>query len=134
MLWANDDAKGEILEFGLLEGSLRRVLRVPGVERSNVRVGARGKGRQMAGPEKMLGAGRTNAMVWRVNAGSGAGLEMYSGHGDGRIRAWVTSSGAMEEDEDAREREAEEEARRKRKRDVLGELVEGLTKKPVAFG
>ncbi|KAL9623069.1 MAG: hypothetical protein Q9160_002583 [Pyrenula sp. 1 TL-2023] len=134
MLWANDDAKGEILEFDLLEGSLRRVLRVPGVDRSNVKVGGRGKGRQVARPERMLGAGMTNTMIWRMNAGSGAGVEMYSGHGDGRIRAWVSGSGAAEEDEDAREREAEEEARRKRKRDVLGELVEGLTKKPVTFG
>ena len=135
IFWANDDSKGEILVFDLLEGNLERVLRVPGAIR---KPGGMGQG-------KITSSGRVNCMAWRVRGDSG-GCEMVSGHGDGGIRLW--RNGTRQDDLDDVEGTNdpylpgraggnptvdEEEQKRKRKRDVLGDIVQGLTKQPITF-
>lgn len=94
---------------------------------------------------------------------AGAPLEMYTAHGDGRIGVWLPSSEVEDEDEDEftnnanrgqhplprvilnessseveKKEQAEEEddaaeRRRKRKRALIGDLVEGLAKRPMSF-
>jgi DNA excision repair protein ERCC-8 len=58
-------------------------------------------------------------------------MELFSAHGDGTIRAWVSRT---EEDEmlDEETEEAQREER-KRKRDVLEEVYRGLMTPSVAF-
>ncbi len=88
----------------------------------------------------------------------GEGVEMYTAHGDGRICAWTPSTSNEDEDEevevevDAKKPSSfqtplkrgqnvdatiaamdEAERRRKRKRDLIGDLVEGLTRRPIPF-
>lgn len=94
--------------------------------------------------------------------GAGASVEMYTAHGDGRIGAWLPSSAFEDEDEDKdtnaaanagwspqhrvalnepaggwpdaeREEDDEAEKRKKRKRALIGDLVEGLAKRPMSF-
>ena len=131
LLWANDDAKGEIFMFDLNEGAVLKTLRVLGIARDNRQSHG---GRKLTTTERMTGAGRINAMVWRANAGSGSGVEMYSGHGDGSIQAWMSQPDGSDDDvAETSDEVQEEELRKKRKRDVLGEIVEGLTKRPVTY-
>jgi DNA excision repair protein ERCC-8 len=58
-------------------------------------------------------------------------MELFSAHGDGTIRGWVSRT---EEDEmlDEETEEAEREEK-KRKRDVLEEVYRGLMTPSVAF-
>lgn len=127
LFWANDDAKGEVCEFDLHEGTLLKRMRVPGLARPH------GPGQGGVGGKKT--GGRINNMVWRANAGAGAGVEMYSAHGDGKIRGWAsrTEGDVLAEKEERGEADEDEENEKKRKRDVLGEVWEGLTKRPITF-
>jgi len=101
-------------------------------------------------------------MIWRVHSvgGAGASVEMYTAHGDGRIGAWLPSSEFEDEDKDKdtnvtagrppqhrsildesagerpeaeKEEDDEAEKRKKRKRALIGDLVEGLAKRPMSF-
>ncbi|GIJ82083.1 DNA excision repair protein ERCC-8 [Aspergillus pseudoviridinutans] len=116
LLWANfneHDDRGEIFMFELREGTFIKRLKVPGLMAGR---------QQMRGRSSALSAARINSLVWRGNGGSGEGLEMYSAHGDGTIRAWVSREPEGEPDE----AEEAEQADRKRKRDVLDEIYRGF--------
>ena len=132
LFWANDDGKGDIFMFDAKEGNMLSQLRTPGTNR------AAAQGKRIGPIGQMTSGGRINAMVWRVNADSGAGLEMYSAHGDGKIRRWAgrpkdDEQEDIEEEEIVFGEETGEAAnrKRKRKRDLVGGLVEGLTTRPV---
>ena len=127
LFWANDDSKGEIFMFNMREGNMLGTLRTPGTARGPVQARAGGIG-------KLNSVGRINAMAWRINATAGGGVEMYSAHGNGAIHCWVGASPDEEETEDRVDMDAvEQDRKRKRKRDLIGDIVEGLTKKPLTF-
>jgi DNA excision repair protein ERCC-8 len=115
LLWPNfneQDDRGEIFMFELREGTFVKRLRVPGL-----------LGTQSArGRSNALGAARINDLVWRGNGASGEGIEMFSAHGDGTIRTWVS----REPEAEPTEEEEAEIADRKRKRDVLEEVYQGF--------
>lgn len=123
LLWPNfndQDDRGEIFMFELREGVFVKRLKVPGVL-SSFRHDAKGQ-------SNALSAGRINALAWRGNGASGEGLEMFSAHGDGTIRTWVSQvpENDLEEEEEMLED-------RKRKRDVLDEIYQGLSGRNVTF-
>ncbi|KAL1957531.1 hypothetical protein VTO42DRAFT_5757 [Malbranchea cinnamomea] len=123
-LWPNyndQDDRGEIFMFQYRDGTFVKQLRVPGVlSRQKLR------GRPTA-----LTAARINALAWRGNGGSGEGMELYSAHGDGTIRAWTSRT---EEDEAlAAEQDEAEREEKKRKRDVLEEVYRGLMQPNITF-
>ena len=123
LLWPNfndQDDRGEILMFELREGIFIKRLYVPGLMSS--------QRRQQSGRPSALSGGRINALAWRGNGGAGEGLELFSAHGDGKIRAWVSRV-----PEEALESESNEDADRKRKRDVLEEIYQGFTGSRVTF-
>ncbi|PLB33724.1 WD repeat protein [Aspergillus candidus] len=118
LLWPNfneQDDRGEIFMFEFREGAFVKRLRVPGL----VTTGRR----DFRGRSSALTAARINALVWRGNGASGAGLEMFSAHGDGTVRAWASRGSEADEMDDAEEAE---QADRKRKRDVLNEIYQGF--------
>ncbi|KAJ5094326.1 hypothetical protein N7456_010187 [Penicillium angulare] len=115
LLWPNfhdQDDRGEIFMFELREGTFVKRLKVPGLA-----TGYQGRVRSSA-----LSAARINDLVWRGNGGSGEGLELFSAHGDGTIRTWVSR------EPDGEPTEVEEAALidRKRKRDVLDDIYQGF--------
>ena len=115
LIWPNfqeQDDRGELFMFGLREGTLIKRLRVPGLT-----TGSQSRGRSTA-----LTAARINDLIWRGNGASGEGVEMFSAHGDGTIRSWVS----QEPDAEPDETEEMEMANRKRKRDVLDQIYEGF--------
>jgi DNA excision repair protein ERCC-8 len=127
LLWPNfsdgQHDKGEIFMFELREGTFIKCLKVPGlISRSRQRQ-QRQRGRSTA-----LTAARINALAWRGNGASGEGIEMFSAHGDGTIKAWA--SRVPEEVDETVETELDE---RKRKRDVLEEIYHSLTSPSVRF-
>ena len=128
LFWANDDGKGDIFLFNMREGNMLETLRTPGTARGPAQARAGGIGR-------LTTVGRINAMAWRSNAASGGGVEMYSAHGNGSIHCWVGMPPEEEEVEDEIDTmdAAELDRKRKRKRDLIGDIVEGFTKKPVTF-
>ena len=114
LLWPNfndRNDRGEILMFELREGSFVKLLRVPGLHNA-----AR---HQSPSRSTALSAARINALAWRGNGASGEGLEIFSAHGDGTIRAWASRDAGGEEPD---EEEEQELADRKRKRDVLDDV------------
>ncbi|KAJ5550817.1 hypothetical protein N7461_005515 [Penicillium sp. DV-2018c] len=116
LLWPNfneQDDRGEIFMFGLREGTFIKRLRVPGLTAGSQHV----RGRSSA-----LSAARINDLVWRGNGASGEGIELFSAHGDGTIRAWVS----RDPDDELSETEEAAQADRKRKRDVLDEISRGF--------
>ena len=116
LLWPNfsdKDDRGEIFMFEMREGAFIKRLKVPGL--MAVR-------QQLQGRSSALSAGRINALAWRGNGASGEGLEMFSAHGDGTIRTWVSREPEGEPDET----EEVEQADRKRKRDVLEDMYQGF--------
>jgi DNA excision repair protein ERCC-8 len=116
LLWANfneQDDRGEIFMFELREGNFIKRLRVPGLM----------GGSQVArGRVSALSAARINDLIWRGNGASGEGIELFSAHGDGTIRSWVSREPEDEPDEE----EEAEMADRKRKREILDELYKGF--------
>lgn len=108
----------EILQFEMLEGRMISRLRVPGVEHGqgppNAKVGLKD---------------RIMDLAWRAHC-----AELYSGHGDGTIRAWKPY---LPEDRLADEEEREEEIlaenERKRKREALESVYQDLTRKKMIF-
>ncbi|PWY87147.1 WD repeat protein [Aspergillus sclerotioniger CBS 115572] len=116
LLWPNfndRDDRGEIFMFDLHEGTFVKLLRVPGLM-----IGRQ----QFQGRTSALSAARINSLAWRGNGASGEGLEMFSAHGDGTIRTWVSREPEGEPDE----ADEAERADRKRKRDVLDEIYRGF--------
>lgn len=116
LLWPNfseKDERGELFMFELREGTFIKRLKVPGLMTRRPTF----QGRSTA-----LSAARINDLAWRGNGASGEGLEMFSAHGDGTIRAWVSREPEGEPDEE----EEAEQADRKRKRDVLDEMYRGF--------
>ncbi|WEW59751.1 hypothetical protein PRK78_005231 [Emydomyces testavorans] len=124
--YSDPDDRGEIFLFSLRneEGALVTPLKVPGIP-SRERMRAIGK-------PSALSAARVNALAWRGEGGSGEGMEMFSGHGDGTIRCWVSRT-EEDVDEVEGEREEREVEERKRKRDVLEEVYRGLMEPGVRF-
>ncbi len=143
LLWPNDDARGEIMMHSLREGNLIRVMRMRGIDRVEM-------SKDKAKVAKLTSQGRINQVIWRRGgAVRGGGLEMYSGHGDGSICAWKPEVEDEDDDEDEKsevikrketgprigfnatvdEADEDEERKRKRKAEMLGDLVQGLTKK-----
>lgn len=120
LLWPNfseQDDRGEVFMFELREGTFIKRLRVPGLM---------GGSQASRGRSSALSAARINDLAWRGNGASGEGLEMFSAHGDGTIRAWVS----RELDGEPTEEEEAEMADRKRKRNVLEEVYQGFLGPP----
>ncbi|KAL3475232.1 WD40-repeat-containing domain protein [Aspergillus californicus] len=113
LLWANfsdSDDRGEIFLLELREGTFIKRLRVPGL------ITRRPQDRPSA-----LSAARINSVAWRGNGASGEGIEVFSAHGDGTLRAWVSREAEEPMDADT------DESDRKRKRDVLEEIYQGFS-------
>lgn len=91
LVWANDDARGEVGVYGVREGDLRATWKVGGVLQGSV-AKERGGGRNDGMQKRRTGRGRVNAMVWRKGWEEGCaareGLEMVSAHGDGTVGVW----------------------------------------------
>ncbi|KAL4941418.1 hypothetical protein BDV06DRAFT_181440 [Aspergillus oleicola] len=116
ILWANfsdSDDRGEIFMLGLREGNFIKRLRVPGLISRRP---------HDLGRSNALSAARINCLAWRGNGASGEGIEVFSAHGDGTLKAWVS----RESEEAPTEAEEAEQADRKRKRDVLEEVYQGF--------
>ena len=116
LLWPNfsdKDDRGEIFMFEMREGTFIKRLKVPDLMAGR---------QQFQGRSSALSAGRINALAWRGNGASGEGLEMFSAHGDGTIRTWVS----REPEGEPGEAEEAEQADRKRKRDVLEDMYQGF--------
>lgn len=121
MIYPNEK---EILMFDLFEGTLFKRLRVG---RSATAA---------AGPRRDIKS-KITSLAWR--AGS---IEMFSGHSDGTIRAWMprtttttTTTGEDVEDGSGLQGdgpEGEDEAR-KRKREALDEVFRDLTRQKITF-
>ncbi|EED16536.1 WD repeat protein [Talaromyces stipitatus ATCC 10500] len=124
VLWPNfndQEDRGEILMFEIRDGAFIKTLKVSGLMSTSRH--------HRVGKSSALTAGRINALAWRGNGGSGEGLELFSAHGDGTIRTWVSRVPEGETDtEDNNEPDT-----RKRKRDVLEEIYQGLTGSSVSF-
>ncbi|EER42557.1 WD40 repeat-containing protein [Histoplasma capsulatum var. duboisii H88] len=123
LLWPNcgdQDDTGEVFVFALRDGAFIKRLRVPGVPGSRQR---------MRGRPTALSAAPINGLAWRGNGASGEGMELFSAHGDGTIRAWVSRTS----DEAHGIAENEEMEERKRKRDVLDAVYRGLMNRKVTF-
>lgn len=99
--------------FEMREGTFIKRLKVPDLMAGR---------QQFQGRSSALSAGRINALAWRGNGASGEGLEMFSAHGDGTIRTWVS----REPEGEPGEAEEAEQADRKRKRDVLEDMYQGF--------
>jgi DNA excision repair protein ERCC-8 len=150
--WPNDDDKGMIFQHHLREGRLLKILRTEGVQIAEVQQKAKrgkGGGSSLGRP---TGGGRINGMVWRINAATGEGIEMYTAHGDGRVCVWLPSYVLEDEDDaederknksaqpDTKEPEStavpvldEAEQKKKRKRDMLEDMLGGLSKQAMRF-
>ncbi|KAJ9605201.1 hypothetical protein H2200_010591 [Cladophialophora chaetospira] len=158
LFWPNDDGKGMIFQHHMREGHLLKILRTEGVRIADVQAKAKRGGPANLG--RLTSGGRINAMVWRSHAQMGEGLEMYTAHGDGRICAWLPSYAADAEGEHEAEHEEEKkgkakieqpafveqdtapaptpvvdeaELKRKRKRDMLEDMLGGLSKQSMRF-
>ncbi|KAK2767564.1 hypothetical protein FQN54_003722 [Arachnomyces sp. PD_36] len=129
ILWPNYndlDDRGEIFMFELREGTFIKQLKLPGL---SIASRQRQRAQQQRQPTA-LSAARINALAWRGNGGSGEGMEMFSAHGDGTIKAWASQIPEEEEVDSEEEKERED---RKRKRDVLDEVYRGLMEPTITF-
>ena len=116
IIWPNfheQDDRGEIFMFEIREGTFVKRLRVPGLM---------GGSQNVRGKASALSAARINGLAWRGNGASGEGLELFSAHGDGTIRSWVS----REPEGEPTEEEEADMADRKRKRDVLDDIYKGF--------
>lgn len=113
--------EAEILTYELWDGRLIRRLRRPQPVPNPV---------LSADKQHRNVKDRITSLSWRPHH-----VELYSAHADGSIAAWKprTAEDAELDEEEAAEQE-EREVDKKRKRDVLDEIYQGLTKKPITFG
>ena len=125
MMYPNEK---EILMLDLFEGTLLKRLRMAGSTATTFDQPIV----LAAGQRRHVKKSRITSLAWRTGS-----IEMYSGHSDGIIRAWMpkTRGGEVEEDEEAMRGEGgEDEAReRKRKREALDEVFRDLTKQKITF-
>lgn len=112
----------EILMFDLLEGTLLKRLRVPGVAFTATQA------RSSAGHRNLKT--RITSLAWRPGT-----TELYSAHSDGFVRPWMprTAEEAELDNEEALEGESGEEESRKRKRQALDDVFRDLTKQKITF-
>lgn len=116
MMYRNEK---EILMFDLFEGMLLKRLRVA---RSGINQPVAAAGQRNI-------RSKVTSLAWR--AGS---IEMFSGHSDGIIRAWMPRTREEVEEEKAmQEGENGEDEDRKRKREALDEVFRDLTKQKITF-
>ena len=117
MLYPNEK---EILMFELLEGTLIKRLRAPGV--------AVAQARGSAGQRNIKN--RVTSLCWRAGD-----VEMYSAHSDGLIRAWKprTKDDVQVEKEESEQVDVDEDESRKRKRQALDDVFRDLTKQKITF-
>lgn len=126
LFWPNDDGKGDIYVHSLREGNLINVISTPGVQRSNVQE------REKDRIGKLTSGGRISGLAWRTQAASGQGIELYSAHGDGRVCGWAPADheegfDSQEDSNETTRHTTEQEQAKKRKREVVGDLVAGLS-------
>lgn len=117
MIYPNEK---EILMFDMFEGTLLKRLRM-----------GRPATTATAGQRRDIKS-KITSLAWRSGS-----IEMFSGHSDGMIRAWMPrmTTGEDVEDEIAMRgdrAEGEDEAR-KRKREALDEVFRDLTKQKITF-
>ncbi|KAI5289803.1 hypothetical protein KEM54_003171 [Ascosphaera aggregata] len=128
LIWPNhsdESDRGEIHMFAFQGGAHIKTLRVPGLPR-----GKKGKNARPTA----LSAARINALVWRGNGASGEGLEMFSAHGNGTIRSWISHPPDDDEEEGVDGGEVgHNRQEKKRKRDALNEMYRGLIGADVTF-
>lgn len=116
----------EILAFDLYAGSIVNRLRVPtSLGQSAAPRGTTPSARDLKD--------RTTSLAWRAHH-----IEMYSAHGDGRIRCWQPrtredAAAEEEEEEEGNEVTNAEAAERKRKREEFEQIVNDLTRKKITF-
>ncbi|KAL8825828.1 MAG: hypothetical protein Q9191_004175 [Dirinaria sp. TL-2023a] len=112
----------EILMFDLLEGTLLKRLRIPGVAFTATQA------RSSAGHRNLKT--RITSLAWRTGT-----TELYSAHSDGLVRPWMprTAEEAELDSEEALEGESGEEESRKRKRQALDDVFRDLTKQKITF-
>lgn len=118
MMYPNEK---EILMFDLLQGTLLKRLRVMSPAAATA----------AARQRRDIKSRRITSLAWK--AGS---IEMFSGHSDGMIRAWMPRMREDVEDEMAMRGEASangENEDRKRKREALEEVFRDLTKQKITF-
>jgi DNA excision repair protein ERCC-8 len=110
----------EILMYQLFEGKLLKRFRNPGSSQ-NIDSSASAKMTNLKS--------RVVDLAWRPHS-----VELYSGHGDGTIRAWKPRLPEdIAADDEEREQEIAEENERKRKRQVLEDVFQDLTRKKMIF-
>ena len=116
VFWPNER---EILVGDIVEGKIIRRLRPLGQ-----RVAQSGKG---VGDIKERVAG----VAWR----GGGHVEIYSGHADGVIRAWLPYSAEVDDESEEEEEEDQEgqQAERRRKRKALDDIHRDLTRQKITF-
>ena len=112
----------EVLMFDLLDGTLLKRLRTPGLAVAAAQ--ARGSAAQRNIKN------RITSLAWRAG-----NTELYSAHSDGFIRPWIPSTieEVEIEEEEALEGESGEEESRKRKRQALEDVFRDLTKQKITF-
>ena len=118
MLYPNEK---EILMFDLLEGTLLKRLRTPGVA---VAQAGGSVGQQKA-------RNRVTSLAWRSG-----NVEMYSAHSDGLVRSWkhkTKEEMQVEEDEEEQVDDEDEDEGRKRKRQALDDVFRDLTRQKITF-
>ena len=112
----------EILMFDLIEGTLHKRLRAPGIPVAQVQ--------GSAGQRNIRN--RVTSLAWRAGH-----TELYSAHSDGTIRAWMprTTEDAGVEAEELAESATpdDEDESRKRKRQALDEVFRDLTRQKITF-
>ncbi len=117
MLYPNEK---EILMFDLLEGTLLKRLRAPGV--------AVAQASGSAGQRNIRN--RVTSLAWRSGD-----VGMYSAHSDGVIRAWKpkTKEEMQIEKDEAEDVDDDEDEGRKRKRQALDDVFRDLTRRKITF-
>ena len=112
----------EILMFDMLDGTLLKRFRIPGV--------AVAQARGNSGQRNIRH--RTTSLAWRSGQ-----VELYSGHSDGVIRAFIpwTQQDAILEGEDAESSNDsdDDDGSRKRKRQALQDIYREMTRQKITF-
>ena len=112
----------EILMFDLIDGTLHKRLRAPGVPIAQAR--------NSIGQRNIKN--KVTSLAWRTGS-----IELYSGHSDGIIHAWMprTKEDADMDEEESKEgeRSDDEDQGRKRKRQALDQVYRDLTRQKITF-
>ena len=118
MMYPNEK---EILAFDLFEGTLLKRLRF--------RKPAAAAAAAVAGGQRREIKSKITSLAWRAG-----NIEMFSGHSDGMVRAWMPRTrDDVEDDDKVAPGEGGEDEARKRKREALDEVFRDLTKQKISF-